>query len=330
VLQAKNIRGFCHLYDGQEAVAQGIEAALTRDDDIITTYRVHGVAFMRGANVQEIFEELFGYRNGVARGKGGSMHMYHKVNNFYGGAAIVGAQVPVGAGLGFYHKYKQKSEDEKMNISVAMYGDGSANQGQCWEAANMAALWKLPVIFACENNEFGMGTSVQRSSYNVEYYKQGNLIPGVFIDGMDVLAVREGIEFAKEYCSSGNGPIYVELKTYRYHGHSMSDPGVSYRSREEVTTVRQSRDPIERVKQRIIEAGFATDSELKATEKEIRNEVQEALKAAKKSSFPDPEELFTDIYTTANPHSEPGKHNRLESEFPPEIRMPDLAKTKHF
>jgi len=326
--KARNIRGFCHLYDGQEAVAMGVEAALNHDDDWITTYRCHGAALMRGATVQQIFEEQFGYRGGIAGGKGGSMHMYNKSSNFYGGAAIVGAQVPIGAGLGFYHKYKRTGENP-INCSIVMYGDGSANQGQCWEAANMAALWHVPVIFACENNEFGMGTSVNRHSTITEYYKQGNQIPGIYVDGQDVLAVREGTRFAKEHCTSGKGPIYIEYKTYRYHGHSMSDPGITYRSREDVTKVRQSRDPIEQLKARILDAGFASEDELKTVEKAIRVEIQDALTAAKASSMPDASELFTDIYTTGRPHQEP-RNSRVETEYPTEIRMPDLANTKYF
>mmetsp|Transcript_8932 Transcript_8932/g.10197 ORF Transcript_8932/g.10197 Transcript_8932/m.10197 type:complete len:412 (+) Transcript_8932:3-1238(+) len=322
--KAKHIRGFCHLYDGQEAVAVGTQAALTNDDDWITTYRCHGAALVRGSTYQEIFEEQFGYKGGVVGGKGGSMHMYNKKTNFYGGAAIVGAQVPVGTGLAFFHKYKRQGE-EKTPVSLAFYGDGSANQGQCWEAANMAALWKIPIIFVCENNMYGMGTSVDRSSANTEYYKQGNFIPGIKVDGMDVLAVREGVRFAKEYASAGNGPMYMEMKTYRYHGHSMSDPGITYRTRDEVSEVRQSRDPIESIKKKILDAGFATEDELKATEKEIRTEVQQALAAAKASSPPPMEELFTDIYSTEDATQE-GK--RLVSEFPEEIRMPDRANTR--
>lgn len=324
--KARKIRGFCHLYDGQEAVAVGTEAALTREDDWITTYRCHGAAMVRGSTYQEIFEEQFGYKGGVVGGKGGSMHMYNKEANFYGGAAIVGAQVPVGTGLAFFHKYKRKGE-EKTPVSLAFYGDGSANQGQCWEAANMAALWKIPIIFVCENNMYGMGTSVDRSSANTEYYKQGNFIPGIQVDGMDVLAVKEGVRFAKEYASAGNGPIYMEMKTYRYHGHSMSDPGITYRTRDEVSEVRQSRDPIESLKARIVSAGFATEEELKATEKEIRKEVQEALTAAKASGPPAPEELFTDIYTSEE--STPSGR-RLASEYPDDIRMPDHATTVYF
>jgi pyruvate dehydrogenase E1 component alpha subunit len=325
--KARNIRGFCHLYDGQEAVAQGVQAALTDDDDWITTYRCHGAALMRGATVQEIFEEMFGFRAGIAAGKGGSMHMYNKEKNFYGGAAIVGAQVPIGAGLGFFHKYNRK-EGEPTNVSIAFYGDGSANQGQIWEAANCAGLWGIPLIFACENNEYGMGTQVHRHSLITDYYKQGNKIPGIFIDGMDVLAVREGTRFAKDYAAQGR-PIYVEYKTYRYHGHSMSDPGITYRSRDEVTKVRQSRDPIENVKARLLSANMAEEEELKELEKKVRVEVLDALNAAKQSSMPDAHELFTDIYTSGKPH--PSKwHKRLASEMPAEIRMPDMAKSKRF
>lgn len=258
------------------------------------------------------------------------MHMYSKDNNFYGGAGIVGAQVPVGAGLGFFHKYNRKGE-EKMPVSVVMYGDGSANQGQCWEAANMAALWKIPVIFVCENNGYGMGTSIERHSGLTEYYKQGNFIPGIQVDGMDVLAVREAVSFAKEFASSGNGPIYMEMKTYRYHGHSMSDPGVTYRTRDEVSQVRASRDPIEMLKGRITEAGFATLEELKATEKEVRGEVMESLKRAKEGHLPEPQELTTDIYTDGKPMDgalAPGMSQRFRSTYPPEIRMPDVTKTE--
>lgn len=327
--KARNIRGFCHLYDGQEAVAQGMQAALEDQDDWITTYRCHGAALMRGVTVQEIFEEMFGFKGGIAMGKGGSMHMYNKEKNFYGGAAIVGAQVPIGAGLGFFHHYQRETQEEKTPVSVVMYGDGSANQGQCWEAANMAGLWKIPTIFCCENNEYGMGTSVQRHSLITDYYKQGNTIPGIYMDGMDVLAVREGFKFAKDYCASGNGPIYVEVKTYRYHGHSMSDPGITYRTRDEVTEVRQNRDPIEQVKERLLSSGMAQEDELKDVEKTVRKEVQEALKKAKAGSLPPPEEVYSDIYTTGKSDGS-GWHGRLESDFPADIRMPDHANTKYF
>ena len=330
--KARTIRGFCHLYDGQEAVATGIEAALTREDDWITTYRCHCIALARGSTVQEIFEELFGFKGGVVMGKGGSMHLYNKRSNFYGGAAIVGAQVPVGTGLGFYHKYRKAvhGEANRSTVALAVYGDGSANQGQVWEAANMASLWKLPVIYLCENNLYGMGTSIERSSANTEYYKQGQgVIPGLFIDGMDIFAVKKGIAFAKEYVGSGNGPMFVEVKTYRYHGHSMSDPGISYRTRDEVSDMRKSKDPIEQVKKRIIDHGFETEAGLKEIEKGIRTEVQEALAKAKQGKEMEVREMLTDIY--AEEHSvdvgEPAWGDRLKSELPKEIRMPDYANT---
>ena len=239
----RNIRGFCHLYDGQEAIAVGVQDALENLDSWITTYRCHATAFVRGSPVHEIFGELFGLDNGVVGGRGGSMHMYNKEANFYGGAAIVGAQVPVGAGFAFANQYEWKLAGSKgpMQVSVSMCGDGSANQGQAHEAANMAALWKLPHIFVIENNQYGMGTSTARSSYLTDYYKQGNMIPGIQCDGFDVLATRECMRFAKDYCGAGNGPLFVEFKTYRYHGHSMSDPGITYRDRDEVQGVRKAR-----------------------------------------------------------------------------------------
>ena len=250
--KAKNIRGFCHLYDGQEAIAVGVEDAFTREDDWITTYRCHVTALVRGSSYTQIFRELFGYAGGVSQGKGGSMHLYNKESNFWGGAAIVGAQTPIGAGLAFAHAYKAKLEAEKNGhdaettkhrtpVALTMYGDGSANQGQLWEAANMAKLWALPVIFCCENNMYGMGTSVERHTANIDYYTQGNIIPGLFIDGMDVLAVRRGMEFVKEYwavatalCSWSSRRIDTTA--------TRCDPGITYRTRDEVSDVRASRD----------------------------------------------------------------------------------------
>jgi pyruvate dehydrogenase E1 component alpha subunit len=322
--KARKIRGFCHLYDGQEAIAVGTEAALTRQDDWITTYRCHGAALVRGCTPTQIFAEQFGSSAGCSRGKGGSMHMYRKESNFYGGAAIVGAHVPVGAGLAFFHKYRKTSPDQLTNVSIVMYGDGAANQGQAWEAANMAQLWKLPVIFLIENNQYGMGTSIERSSALTEYYKQGGeVIPGVQVNGMDVLSMRECIKAVKAHCAGGNGPCFVEAKTYRYHGHSMSDPGITYRSREEVEKTRAQRDPIELVKMRIVEAGFATADELKDTERAIRASVQEALNEAAASPHPPSKELITDIITDGTPITPGDGRYRLKSEFPPSIRMPD-------
>ncbi len=306
----------------------GINAALNFEDDWITTYRCHGAALVRGCSYESIFAELFGFQNGCSAGKGGSMHIYNKKTNFYGGAAIVGAQVPIGAGLGFYHNFIKKKGEKPKNIAITMFGDGSANQGQVWEAANMAALWKIPVIFIIENNMYGMGTSIERSSANTQYYKQGNFIPGVKVDGMDALAVKEAMRFCKEHALNGNGPMFLETKTYRYHGHSMSDPGVTYRTRDEVNEMRTTRDPIEMLKKRIIELEFATADELKATEKEVRGEVQAALERAKKGSLPNPKELYSDMLTTGKQISK--DDTRMESEYPFEIRMPDRAKSIRF
>jgi len=316
--KARNIRGFCHLYDGQEAVATGINAAFEKADSWITSYRCHCIALARGGEVNRILAELFGNAGGMTKGKGGSMHFYSKKDNFFGGQGIVGAQVPVGTGLAFANKYNAKP-GEDMNVAIACYGDGAANQGQIWEAANMASLWKLPMIFCIENNHYGMGTSVERHSSHSDYYKMGNHIPGIRIDGMNVLAVQEGMRFVKEYCGSGNGPMYVEMMTYRYHGHSMSDPGTTYRNREEIALTRSTRDPLEFVKKTLMEAGFAEADEIKAIEKEIRQEVQSEVKKAK--SYPDVElkDMFDYVYAA--------DINGGKQEVPKHIRMPDFAKS---
>jgi len=294
--KAKFVRGFCHLYDGQEAVAVGTEAALSRDDGWITSYRCHAAAYVRGVPIKGIFAELFGNALGCMQGKGGSMHLYDKAANFYGGAAIVGAQVPVGAGIGFAQKYLHDGKSGPMNVSVSMCGDGSANQGQCWEAANMAALWDLPHIFLIENNKYGMGTSTDRSSALTEYYKQGNIIPGIKCDGMDVLAVKECMKYCKDFAGSGNGPIFVEMSTYRYHGHSMSDPGISYRERSEVAEMRTNRDCIKQLKNRILEAGWATEEELEDIEAEIKASVASDLTDALAGQQPASDELISSMY----------------------------------
>lgn len=311
--KARAIRGFCHLYDGQEAVATGIEAGLDRQDAWITSYRCHCAMLARGGSVSGILGELFGTASGSMGGKGGSMHFYNKETNFYGGQGIVGAQVPVGTGLAFAAKYNHdEKKNKEMPCAITMYGDGAANQGQIWEAANMASLWSLPMIFCIENNHYGMGTSTERSSSNDEYYTMGNQIPGIWCDGMDVLAVKSCMAFAKAYTGAGKGPLFVEMSTYRYHGHSMSDPGITYRNRDEIASVRAARDPLDSLKKRLVEeAQMVTSDELKAIEKDIRSQVTAATKEAKASGIPDNMTAFEDIYKV---------DDQGQMAFPPYIR----------
>jgi len=311
--KARNIRGFCHLYDGQEASAMGIQAALKPEDAWITSYRCHCVALLRGSTVEQVFAELLGNQTGSTKGKGGSMHFYSKKANFFGGDGIVGAQVPKGAGLAFAAKYNTP-EGQKMPIAIAGYGDGAANQGQIWEAANMSSLWNLPMVFYIENNHYGMGTSTNRSSSNDDYYTMGNHIPGIRMNGMNVLAVKHGWEKVREHCSSGLGPMYVEIDTYRYHGHSMSDPGTTYRTRDEVSAVREARDPIDYVKKLLLDLTDATPQELKDIEKSVREECAAALVRAKASSPLPPEALTREIFSDANGNDDPV----------PFVRMPQL------
>ncbi|KAK3997345.1 dehydrogenase E1 component-domain-containing protein [Cladorrhinum sp. PSN332] len=287
----KKIRGFCHLSVGQEAVAVGIEHAINKEDDVITSYRCHGFAYMRGGTVRSIIGELLGRREGIAYGKGGSMHMFAK--GFYGGNGIVGAQVPVGAGLAFAQKYTGGKK-----ATVILYGDGASNQGQVFEAFNMAKLWKLPALFGCENNKYGMGTSAARSSALTDYYKRGQYIPGLKVNGMDVLAVKAAVQYGKQWTEEDNGPMVLEYVTYRYGGHSMSDPGTTYRTREEIQRMRSTNDPIAGLKQHILEWGVAQEDELKAIDKEARSHVNEEVAAAEAMAHPEatPKILFEDIY----------------------------------
>ncbi|ELR09001.1 alpha subunit of pyruvate dehydrogenase [Pseudogymnoascus destructans] len=287
----KKIRGFCHLSTGQEAVATGIEHAITKSDDVITAYRCHGYALMRGASVKSIIGELLGRREGIAYGKGGSMHMFAK--GFYGGNGIVGAQVPVGAGLAFAHKYNGNK-----NVTVALYGDGASNQGQVFEAFNMAKLWNLPVLFGCENNKYGMGTSMNRSSALTDYYKRGQYIPGLKVNGMDVLAVKAAVAHAKSHAVAGHGPIVLEYLTYRYGGHSMSDPGTTYRTREEIQRMRSTNDPIAGLKSRLLDWEVVSEEELKGIDKQARSDVDKEVAEAEKMVAPEASEkiLFEDIY----------------------------------
>jgi len=285
------IGGFCHLYIGQEAVAVGIQSALTvGKDSVITGYRDHGHMLAYGIDPKLIMAELTGRAAGISKGKGGSMHMFSVEHGFYGGHGIVGAQVSLGAGLGFAHKYKGDG-----GVCVAYFGDGAANQGQVYESFNMAELWKLPVIFVIENNEYAMGTSVNRSSAEDQLFRRGESfrIPGLQVDGMDVLAVRGATERALEWVRGGKGPILLEMKTYRYRGHSMSDPA-KYRSRDEVQAVREKSDPIEHAK-RELEAAGVKEEELKAIDKEIKAIVVEAADFAEESPEPAASELYTDV-----------------------------------
>ncbi|PWG01249.1 pyruvate dehydrogenase (acetyl-transferring) E1 component subunit alpha [Sphingosinicella humi] len=285
------IGGFCHLYIGQEAVAVGLQSAMDfSKDSVITGYRDHGHMLAYGIDPKVIMAELTGREAGISKGKGGSMHMFSVEHKFYGGHGIVGAQVPLGAGLAFKHKYAGDG-----GVCLAYFGDGAANQGQVYEAFNMASLWALPIIFVIENNQYAMGTSVNRASAEDQLYKRGESfrIPGLQVDGMDVLEVRGAATTALEWVRSGKGPILLELKTYRYRGHSMSDPA-KYRSREEVQAVRDKSDPIEALKRELEKAGVSED-ELKSIDKDIRAIVAESADFAEQSPEPDPSELYTDV-----------------------------------
>ncbi len=285
------IGGFCHLYIGQEAVAVGLQSAMTvGKDSVITGYRDHGHMLAYGIDPKVIMAELTGREAGISHGKGGSMHMFSVEHGFYGGHGIVGAQVPLGTGLAFAHKYREDG-----GVCLTYLGDGAVNQGQVYEAFNMAKLWDLPVIYAIENNQYAMGTSIQRSSAEPRLYRRGEAhrIPGFQVDGMDVLAVRGAAQVALDWVRGGKGPIIVEFLTYRYRGHSMSDPA-RYRTREEVQDMREHRDPITHA-ERDLEAMGVKEDDLKAIDKEIKGIVIGAAKFAEEAPEPDPKELYTDV-----------------------------------
>mgnify|MGYP000722054038 CR=1 FL=1 len=286
------IGGFCHLYIGQEAVVVGLEACAKDGDKRVTSYRDHGHMLACGMDAKGVMAELTGRIGGYSKGKGGSMHMFSKEKHFYGGHGIVGAQVPLGAGLAFADKYLGND-----NVSFAYFGDGAANQGQIYETFNMAALWKLPVIFVIENNQYAMGTAQKRSTSTPDLWTRGAAfgIPGEAVDGMDVLAVKAASEKAVAHCRAGEGPYILEVKTYRYRGHSMSDPA-KYRTREEVQKMREERDCIEQVRDLLIGGKHATEEDLKAIDKEIKEIVNKAAEYSKESPEPPVEELWTDIY----------------------------------
>ncbi|MBI1235258.1 MAG: pyruvate dehydrogenase (acetyl-transferring) E1 component subunit alpha [Alphaproteobacteria bacterium] len=285
------IAGFCHLYIGQEAVVVGVQAALDEGDQVITGYRDHGHMLACGMDPNGVMAELTGREGGYSRGKGGSMHMFSREKQFFGGHGIVGAQVSIGTGLAFADLYKNNGK-----VCATYFGDGAANQGQVYESFNMAKLWNLPVIYIIENNQYAMGTSVKRSSSETHLHKRGASfgIPGEEVDGMDVIAVRTAAAKARKHCMDGKGPFILEMKTYRYRGHSMSDPA-KYRTREEVDDIRSHHDPIEGAKERILKEKFATEDDLKKIDKEVKAIVNASADFARESPEPDPSELYTDV-----------------------------------
>ncbi|MBL6599490.1 MAG: pyruvate dehydrogenase (acetyl-transferring) E1 component subunit alpha [Alphaproteobacteria bacterium] len=288
------IGGFCHLYIGQEAVVVGMQAAINEASTVVTSYRDHGHMLACGMEARGVMAELTGRIGGYSKGKGGSMHMFSREKNFFGGHGIVAAQVPIGTGLAFSHKYKKEKA-----VCLTYLGDGAANQGQVYESFNMAALWSLPCIYVIENNKYAMGTSVNRGAAGTSLAQRGEAygIPGMEVDGMDVLAVKAAGEKAFAHATSGKGPYILEMKTYRYRGHSMSDPA-KYRTKDEVNRMRQEHDPIDNVRARLAEAGVS-DDDLKAMDRDVRAVVTEAADFAQSSPEPDPVELYTDILVDA-------------------------------
>jgi len=286
------IGGFCHLYIGEEAVVTGAMGAVEPGDTVITAYRDHGHMLACGMDPKGVMAELTGRRTGYSQGKGGSMHMFSREKNFFGGHGIVGACVPLGTGLGFAHRYRNNNR-----VSLTFLGDGAMNQGQVYESFNMAALWKLPVVYIIENNRYGMGTSISRSSASPNLYGRGEPfgIPGYQTDGMNVLAVMAAVQDAVDHARSGKGPFILEMLTYRYRGHSMSDPA-KYRSKDEVSRMRQEHDPIDQVRKRLIDGGLADENRLKAIDNEVKAQITAATDFAQQSPEPDPSELWTHVY----------------------------------
>ncbi len=286
------IGGFCHLYIGQEAVVIGMQAAVTDRDTVLTSYRDHGHMLARGMDPKGVMAELTGRRGGYSKGKGGSMHMFSQEKGFYGGHGIVAAQVPIGTGIAFAHKYKDENA-----VCLTYLGDGAINQGQVYESFNMAALWQLPVVYVIENNKYAMGTSIERGSARTDLYHRGHAygIPGAQVDGMDVVAVKKAGELAVAHARSGKGPYILEMHTYRYRGHSMSDPA-KYRTKEEVQKVRQERDPIERLRGVLLDEAGVEEAKLKDIDRKVKAIVTEAAEFAQHSPEPDASELYTDVY----------------------------------
>ena len=289
------IGGFCHLYIGQEAIAVGVQSIKEAGDQVITGYRDHGHMLACGMDPKEVMAELTGRVTGSSKGKGGSMHMFSTEADFYGGHGIVGGQVSLGTGLALANRYKANKK-----VAFTYFGDGAANQGQVYESFNMATIWKLPVVYVIENNQYAMGTSIERSSSETHLYKRGASfrIPGEEVDGMDVIAVQEAARKAAAHARSGEGPYILEMKTYRYRGHSMSDPA-KYRTREEVDEVRKTRDPIDHLQELLEKKGWADEAALKAIDAEVKRIVADAAEFARTSPEPEPSELYTDVYLEA-------------------------------
>ena len=287
----QKIRGFCHVYIGQEAIAAAMTTAIRSDDSVATAYRQHGIAISRGISTKECMAELFGKATGIVKGKGGSMHFFSKEKRYFGGNGIVGAQIPIGTGVAFAEKYKGTD-----NLCVTMFGDGAARQGALFEAFNMAMTWKLPVLYICENNHYAMGTSVQRTSNVHDLYKLGAAfdMPSESVDGMSPEPVHEALLRAAEHIRSGKGPYYLEIKTYRYKGHSVSDPA-KYRTKEELQEYKDQ-DPVKMTEFKILTEKIAGEDEIKAIKEKIKIEIDEAVKFAEESPLPDPSELYNDNY----------------------------------